>query len=124
MDGGVGHLSNLCVPGGKTQIVCSHYHSFGHPGGVKLASIVRMRCEFEISRKEVLNTCLKVAKSCHVCQAAKPASGAKQPGTMDFWPIPEDVFQSLAMDFLSLLERVSDGQAYDSCLVVVCRMSG
>ena len=58
-----------------------------------------------------------------MCQATKPASGPKQPGTMDFWPIPEDVFQSLAMDFLSLPECASDGQVYDSCLVVIIRMS-
>jgi len=53
----------------------------------------------------------------------KPPSG-RQPGTLDYWPIPDDVFHSLAMDFVSLPECKLDGQSFDACLVVVCRLSG
>jgi transposase InsO family protein len=54
----------------------------------------------------------------------KPRRG-KAPGTMDFFPIPEDIFQSLCMDFLQLEPCIGhDGKEYDYAFVIVCRLSG
>ena len=46
------------------------------------------------------------------------------PGTLDYWPIPEDIFHSLAMDFLTLPEVTVCHQKYDFCFVIVDRLSG
>ena len=46
-------------------------------------------------------------------------------GTLDYVPIPEDVFSNLCMDFLQLpLCTDVDGVIYDYILVMVCRLSG
>ena len=44
--------------------------------------------------------------------------------TLDYWPIPDDIFVSLAMDFLSLPECKHAEVAYDFCFVIVDRLSG
>jgi hypothetical protein len=44
---------------------------------------------------------------------------------MDFFPIPDDIFHSLCMDFLQLEPcKGFDGKDYDYILVIVCRLSG
>jgi hypothetical protein len=121
---GLIYMNKLCVTYSELTGICEHFHAFGHPGILKLSSIVFARCLFECNKTKVIDTCAAVCKACHVCQAVKPASGPRQPGTMDFWPIPADVFHSLAMDFLSLPETKLNGATYDSCLIVVCRLSG
>jgi transposase InsO family protein len=46
-------------------------------------------------------------------------------GTMDFSPIPQDIFSSLCMDFLELEPcKGIDGKEYNYVLVIVCRLSG
>ena len=47
-----------------------------------------------------------------------------QPGTLDYWPVPDDIFCSLAMDFLSLPECKDRENIYDYCFVIVDRLSG
>jgi len=67
---------------------------------------------------------MATAKRCLVCQAVKPNHHPYPAGTLDFWPIPRDIFQSLAMDFLSLPPCDHAGVTYDYCLVIVDRLSG
>ena len=98
--------------------------STGHPGTPKLLSLVRRRYFFSLTEGELFQKCLKVCQHCQVCQAVKPRRG-KAPWSMDFFSIPEDIFQSLCMDFLQLEPcKGSDGIEYDCILVVVCRLSG
>ena len=71
-----------------------------------------------------MRLCERVARTCQICQAVKPYKGPKC-GTMDFCPIPSDIFSSLCMDFLDLPKcQGPDGAEYDYVLVVVCRLSG
>ena len=113
----------LCVPDGKTEAVIQFYHSAGHPSGAKLFDIVFHRCQFEQDLKKVQKLCFDIAQTCHVCQAVKPSS--KSYGTLDYCPVPSQIFSSLCMDFLSL-PKVSDssGEQFDSVFVVVDRLSG
>ena len=47
-----------------------------------------------------------------------------QPGTLDFWPIAEDIFHSLATHYLTLPASVVNSVIYDFCFVIVDRLSG
>ena len=90
----------ICVPQSKTQEVAVFYHSHGHASGYKLLDIVLHRCEFEDPVVKVKEMCHKVAQGCHVCQAVKPCT--TNYGTLDYFPVPNQIFSSLCMDFLSL----------------------
>ena len=92
----------MCAPQEKQNEVLDFYHSFGHPGGSKLFSIVRQRCLFELKRFALLELFLKGASTCYSCQAVKGSTNKRPVGTLDYWPISEDIWQILAMDFLSL----------------------
>ena len=47
------------------------------------------------------------------------------PGTIDFCPIPHEIFTSLCMDFVDLDScKTADGSLYHCCFVIVCRISG
>ena len=113
----------LCVPRERTNAVIQFYHSSGHPSGYKLLDIVLHRCEFEQSHGEIQKICRDVAAGCHVCQAVKPCM--QNYGTLDYCPVPQQVFSSLCIDFLSLAECTDeDGNKYDYVMVVVDRLSG
>jgi hypothetical protein len=111
------------VPKGKTEAVVRFYHSSGHPSGYKLYDIVTHRCAFEQELQVLKKLCLDVAQGCHVCQAVKPCTRGY--GTLDFCPVPDQIFSSLCMDFLSLAKvKAQDGLVYDSVFVIVDRLSG
>jgi len=114
----------ICLPLANQEAVLQYYHSFGHPGGQKLLLFVWDKFLFEVDKTVILKLCITVSKHCQVCQAVKQASGRMQPGTMDYWPVPEDIFHSLAMDFLSLPVCTVDTVQYDYCFVIVDRLSG
>ena len=67
----------------------------------------------------------KLVGHCRVCQTAKHRKGV-QPDTLDHYPIPDNIFDSIAVDFLDLTENpVTEGKVeYNYVLVVVCRLSG
>ena len=77
-----------------------------------------------MSKKDLLDICLGISRTCRVCQSVKPPCGGFPKGTLDFWPIPSQVFQSLAMDFLSLPTCTYRNITCDFCFVVVDRLSG
>ena len=117
------HKGKLCIPKNRSSSVIQFYHSSGHPSGYKLLDIVLHRCEFEEDQKTVHTQCQKVAQSCHICQAVKPHNQSYS--TLDFCPVPDQIFSSLCMDFLSLPKVTGqDGQQYDSVFVIVDRLSG
>jgi len=112
------------VPRKLAQSVVMGYHEQGHPGVPKLISLLGRRYIFSLSSKQLYDLCWQVCHHCQVCQAVKPRKGSV-PGTMDFCPIPPDIFQSVCMDFVDLdPTRDSQGNLFDCCFVVVCRLSG
>ena len=113
----------LCVPREKTDKVLLYYHNAGHVSGYKLYDIVTHRCQFEQEIKKVRDLCIAVAQSCHICQAVK--ANTRPYGTVDFFPVPSQIFSSLCMDFLSLLAVTgAQGKKRDTVLVIVDRLSG
>jgi len=109
----------FCVPVDLIQELVACYHNHGRPGAPKLLSLVQRRYYFSIPEKAVHDICVTVCQRCQICQAVKPRKG-KAPGSLDFFPIPEDVFSSLCMDFLQLEPVVgSDNKKYDYVLVIV-----
>ena len=114
-----------CVPCDLVTEVLSAYHFQGHPGAPKMVSLLKRRYHFSFGEKRLFDECRDISQRCQICQAVKPRRTGKPPGTMDFFPIPPDVFTSLCMDFLELEACTgTDGKVYDYVLVVVCRLSG
>ena len=58
-----------------------------------------------------------------MCQQTKSRT-VKQPGSVDHFPIPSDVFSSVSIDFVDLPLTEHNTIKYDYCMVVVCRLSG
>ena len=123
-DGRLVSNSKYCVPTDLSGEVIRQYHLHGHPGVQKLRSLVERRYEFSLSPRELYALCERECRACQVCQAVKPRNG-RSPGTLDYCPIPDQIFTSLCMDFLDV-PTVSDanGTTFDYIFVVVCRCSG
>ena len=114
----------ICVPVDLIGEILVCYHGHGHPGAPKLLSVVSRRYCFSIPDGKVHQECLRVCQQCQICQAVKPRRG-RAPSSLDFFPIPEEIFHSLCMDFLQLEScKGFDGKEYDYVLVIVCRLSG
>ena len=91
---------------------------------MKIFLVLRRTFEFSITEKELVLLCERVLKPCPICQAVKKKTGPKQ-NTMDYVPIPEDVFDCVCMDFLQLpVCKDKEGRQFDYILVIVCRLSG
>ena len=113
-----------CVPRVHIDEVIRVYHDVGHPALHKLMTLLARRFIFSIKQKDLHHRCWTVCHFCQICQAVKPRRG-KVPGTMDFCPIPQEIFTSLCMDFVDLEKCKSpDGNLYDCAFVIVCRLSG
>jgi len=114
----------FCVPRQLIPELVECYHQHGHPGVPKLHSLIRRRYYYSITEKEFLDICQTVCRNCVVCQAVKQRHG-RPPGSLDFFPIPQDIFSSICMDFLELEPCTgSDGKEYNYVWVIVCRLSG
>ena len=112
------------VPRGLLQQVILACHSYVHGGFDKTLLMVDRKFYFHgLSRADLEAQVKTVCDACAVCQQTKPRTG-KQPGSVDHFPIPSDVFSSLSIDFVDLPEAESGGVKYDYCMVVVCRLSG
>ena len=119
-----GACKRFCVPRQLIRELVECYHQHGHPGTPKLHSLIKRRYYFSTTDKDILDICADICRLCPVCQAVKQRHG-KPTGSLDFFPIPDDIFSSLCMDFLELEPcKGSDGKEYNYVLVVVCRLSG
>jgi transposase InsO family protein len=113
-----------CIPRDLVDEVLLCYHNQGHPGAPKLLSLVGRRYCTTLKENDLHSRCLQISQRCQICQAVKPRRGTP-PGTLDFFPVPPDIFTSLCMDFLELEPcKGADGKIYDYVFVVVCRLSG
>ena len=65
----------------------------------------------------------QVCGASEVCQQTKPQTW-KQHGEPAFYPVSDDPFTSLAIDFVSLPKTVVNGETYDYLMVLVCRLKG
>lgn len=100
------------------------YHNCGHPSGLKCVALLNRRFHFGISATDLRTRCDDAHKHCLICQAVKYRRGPRH-DTMDFVPIPDEIFSSLCMDFVAIPEvKDSNGQSYDCAFVIVCRLSG
>jgi hypothetical protein len=84
----------------------------------KLRGIIERRLLIADARKVVE----AVVRTCLVCQATKARNG-KPLGLLAPLPVPQDIFASIALDFLSMPRVEVEGRAFDSILVVMCRLS-
>ena len=112
------------VPASLIQQVILACHSYVHSGIEKtLLMVDRKFCFHGLTKADLEERVKQVCDSCAVCQQTKPRTG-KQPGSVDHFPIPSDVFSSVSIDFVDLPLTEHNTVKYDYCMVVVCRLSG
>ena len=80
-----------CVPTSLISDVISAHHAVGHPSEQKLVSLMLRRYIFSVSMAELRRISHEFIRTCQICQAVKPRTG-RQPNTLDFFPIPDDIF--------------------------------
>ena len=120
--------TKICVPQGILEKVIKGIHTYAHPGIDKTVQL--FNCKFvvpdpEFTQSKLKETVSKVVGHCRVCQTAKHRKGV-QPDTLDHYPIPDNIFDSIAVDFLDLTGNpFTEGKVeYNYVLVVVCRLYG
>jgi hypothetical protein len=78
---------------------------------------------FPLAKKELLQGmyfCLSALSDLSGC---KTTAWKSTKFFLDFFPVPEDIFSSLCMDFLELEPcKGQDGKEYNYVLVIVCRL--
>ena len=125
--GKVRYNTKICVPQGILDKVIKGTHTYAHPGIDK--TIQHLNRKFvvpdpEFTQSKLKTTVSKVVGHCRVCQTTKHRKGV-QADTLDHYPIPDNIFDSIAVDFLDLTGNpVTEGKVeYNYVLVVVCRLS-
>ena len=109
------------VPQAISQKVVQACHMYVD-GGVDKTFLLCDR-RFYFRDTELRQLVRQVCWACEVCQQTKPQTG-KQHGDPAVYPVPDDPFTSLAIDFLSLPKTVVNGETYDYLMIVVCRLLG
>ena len=109
------------VPQAISQKVVQACHKYVH-GGVDKTFWLCDR-KFYFPDTELGQLVRQVCGACEVCQQTKPQTG-NQHGETAFYPVPDDPFISLGIDFVSLPKTVVNAQTYDYLMVVVCRLTG
>ena len=65
----------------------------------------------------------KVDSSCQLCQSLRRQTGNKQ-DTLLHYPVPENIFSSICIDFSEMPTLKVEGTIYDYMMVIVCLLSG
>ena len=117
-------LGKTCVPAQLVKDVIMEYHRANHASFMKTLLLLKRSFHFAMTDKALARLCEDLIKRCHVCQAVKKKTNTRH-GTLDYVPIPEDIFSSLCMDFVQFPScKDLEDNIIDSVFVVVCRLSG
>ena len=113
-----------CVPKSLERQVVQELHNLHHAGFMKCFLILRRSYHFGLTDKDLSRLCEDIVRHCQICQCVRKKSNIRQ-GTLDYWPIPDEVFSCLCMDFVDLPScQDAEGATFDYALVIVCRLSG
>ena len=115
--------NKIIVPPKILLPVLKYLHSFSHTGKQKFIEIFSRTFSFE-GPKEVLREAIdRVDRSCQVCQSLRRQTGKKQ-DTLTHYPVPENIFSSICIDFSEMPTVKIDGTIFDYVMVIVDRLSG
>ena len=104
----------------KQLIFELHEH---HHDGVEKTMLMFKR-NFEAHEPgEPMKFTREIVGHCPLCQTVKPDRSG-QNKTLDFYPVPGEVFASLAIDFVDLPLVKMEAEDFDCAMVIVCRLSG
>ena len=112
------------VPRSLITKVIAACHTYIHGGADKTYHICRRRFSFSgLTDRQLWLEVKSFCDSCEVCQQTKPRTGI-QPGEVEFYPVPDEIFSSLAIDFVDLPKTKVNDVVFDYAMVVVCRFTG
>ena len=116
------HHHLICVPESMLKEVILELHEHHHDGVEK--TLLMFNRTFE-APDDAPPTSLarEIVTHCPLCQSIKP-DRTGQNKTLDFYPIPGEIFASLAMDFVDLPKVKFEAEEFDYAMVIVCRLSG
>ena len=113
----------LCVPESLTQKVLWEFHTAsGHPGIRRMSKELSHRFVFPTSA-HIPALLEGIRRTCTTCQAATPPHFPKE-GNLEHFPIPERAMHTVCLDLFAMQPTQWQGQAYDSILLCVDRLSG
>ena len=117
------------MPKSSLRQVYTAIHTYAHPGIHKTMQMIKQK-NMVMAKKPVPDCDMKpevetVVEACKICRAVKHRRGV-QLDTMEGYPIIDDIFASIAVDFVSFKgDPVQiQNETYVVALVVVCRLSG
>ena len=103
-EGRVRHQGTICVPKDTLKQVITAIHTYAHPGRDKTTQMFNGK--YRVMAKESTPDCdIKtvvqgIIKACQICQSVRIRRGI-QPDTMEGYLIPDDIFSSIPVAFLS-----------------------
>ena len=116
------HQHLMCVPESILKAVILELHDHQHAGVEKTLLMFKRR--FEVGDHALLKKLThEVVAHCPLCQTVKP-DRTGQNKTLDYYPIPGEIFASLAVDFVDLPLVKMEAEDFDCAMVIVCRLSG
>jgi hypothetical protein len=114
------HNKLIAVPHALISFVVWNTHNLCHRG-------IKGALELLTRRFKILEDVIPIIKGvkakCQVWQAMTPPN-ENMPGALQFYPVPENIFQSIAMDFVKLPRVAHEGQMWDNLMTIVDRLSG
>ena len=113
------HLT--CVPAAMVQQLIRLVHRVQHAGPEKTLMVFEQQFECTLERPVLKKKTEQICRLCPLCQALKSNKAPNK--TLEFYPIPPQVFHSLAMDFVDLPAVKYEGVEFDYALQIVCRLS-
>ena len=130
------HVPNTRLLGGKIRVgskivvpqtmllrVLKYLHSFSHTSKRKFIEIFNRSFLWQ-GPDVVLKTSIdRVDRTCQECQQLRRQTGKKQ-DTLNHYPVPENIFSSICIDFSEMPAVKVDGTHFDYMMVIVCRLSG
>ena len=108
------------MPTSLVDMVVKAMHSFAHPGVSKLKQLCLRKFAFPEDLDTHVQALIAGCATCATCKARNHPS----PDTMEHYPIPDNPFWSLALDFTKLpLVSVGD-EKFDYAFVIFYRLTG
>ena len=128
-EGKARHQGKICVEKDIMRQVITAIHTYAHLGIDKNTQMFDRK--YRVMAKKPIPGCdikaivQEVVKACQACQSVKHRRGI-HPDPMEGYPIPDDIFSSIAGDFVSFkADPVTiRNETFDQALVLVCRLSG
>ena len=114
--------NKIVVPPTMLLPVLKYLHSFSHMGKRKFIEMFSRSFSWKGERAVFESSIDRSDSSRQLCQSLRRQTGKKQ-DTLTHYPVPENIFSSICIDFSEMLTVNVEGPIYDYMMVIVCRLT-